>query len=304
MTALGGYAFTTCRLDRGDELRDDPDAVAALWPVARVLVLDADGCALVDERQAPLALTGAHLGGGPGAAIYLGREEDGTAWFCADAVALPVEAPGRLDLRAAAVLWPAALASLFAYARGMSWWQARTRYCGVCGGPVAFRRAGFVGHCARCGNDHFPRVDPAMIAAVSDGHRLLLGRQARWPARRYSVLAGFVEPGETPEQTVVREVHEETGVRVTGCRYLGAQPWPFPGALMLGFAARALPDVPRVTGELEDARWADVAEIGQALARGDDDDQAPLRLPPRLSIARALIADWHRRRTDAGAGLG
>ena len=98
-------------------------------------------------------------------------------------------------------------------------------------------------------------MDPAVIVAVSDGERLLLGRQASWPARRYSVIAGFVEPGETLEQTVVREVFEETRVRVRSCRYLGAQPWPFPGALMLGFVADAEPDAPQVDGELEDARW-------------------------------------------------
>lgn len=294
--ALSGFAFASCALDRADALRDDADAVAALWPAARVLVLDADGSALVGTDGTPLPLTGAQLGGGPGTAIFLGLEH-GTAWFCVDAEAVPVQAPARLDLRSAAGTWSASLASVFAYARGMNWWQARTRFCGVCGGAIEFRRAGFVGHCARCGNDHFPRVDPAVIAAVSDGRRLLLGRQASWPPRRYSVIAGFVEPGESLEQTVVREVHEETGVRVTACRYLGAQPWPFPGALMLGFAAQAEPDAPRVTGELEDARWVEAEELRPALYDGDRED-APLRLPPALSIARALIADWYHAHAD------
>ena len=205
-------------------------------------------------------------------------------------------AAGRIDLRRAAVEWDAGLSSLFAYARGMSYWQARTRFCGVCGGAIEFRRGGFIGHCAQCGNEHYPRVDPAVIVAVSDGERLLLGRQASWAPRRYSVLAGFVEPGESLEQTVAREVFEETQVRVDECQYMGAQPWPFPGALMLGFRARADgSQVPRVDGELEDARWFTREEVGAALARDSHDDGTGLLLSPPISIARALIEDWHRR---------
>ena len=131
-----------------------------------------------------------------------------------------------------------------------------------------------------------------MIVAVSDGERLLLGRQAGWPAGRYSVIAGFVEPGETLEQTVAREVLEETGVRVRRSRYLAAQPWPFPGSLMLGFAAEAEPDEPRVDDELEDARWFGLDDIGAALERRDGD--TGLLLSPRISIARSLIEHWYR----------
>ena len=130
---------------------------------------------------------------------------------------------------------------------------------------------------------------------MSDGARLLLGRQGSWPPRRYSVVAGFVEPGESLEQTVAREVLEETGVRVRDCRYLASQPWPFPGALMLGFSARAEPDVPQVGDELEDARWFSADEIRAAQARdvlpADDDDGGPLLASP-ISIARWLIEQW------------
>ncbi len=292
---IAGFAFAACPLDRCDALRDRPDELARRWPSARLLVLDEAGDALCGEDGLPLPLTGADLGGGgPGTAIFLGVEAGGTAWFCVDAAAVDASAPRHTGLRQAGAAWPAALAGVFAYARGMSWWQARTRYCGVCGGGIEFRRGGFVGHCAGCGNDHYPRVDPAVIVAATDGERLLLGRQASWPERRYSVIAGFMEPGEMPEQTVAREVMEETGVRILRCRYLAAQPWPFPGALMLGFQAQAEPDEPRVTGELEDARWATLADIGEALARGDADQDAPLRLPPALSIARSLIGHWYR----------
>ena len=291
-TPLEGFAFAADPLDRADALRGDAVALRALWPDARLLVLDGEGRAAADAEGMMLDLGGARLGGGPGASTFLGLSA-GQAWFALEAATLSgVDVPRWIDLRSAAAQWPADLASLFAYARGMLYWHARNRYCGVCGGNVAFDRAGFLGHCAKCGNDHYPRVDPAVIVAVSDGERLLLGRQPGWPPRRWSVVAGFVEPGEAPEQTVVREVHEETAVRVRACRYLGAQPWPFPGALMLGFEALAEPDEPRVDGELEDARWFTREEIGEALAR-DGSEPEGLLLSPPISIARSLIRHWH-----------
>ncbi|HVJ39163.1 MAG TPA: NAD(+) diphosphatase [Stenotrophomonas sp.] len=295
-TPLSGFAFIQQPLDRADALRDDHEALSRHWPAARVLVLDADGQAYADAQGQPTLLTGADLGAGPGTAIFLGLAGE-QAWFCVDAAVVgAAEAPTRVDLRRAAAEWPAALSTAFAYARGMSYWQARTRFCGVCGGAIEFRRGGFVGHCAQCGNDHYPRVDPAVIVAVSDGARLLLGRQASWPARRYSVIAGFVEPGESLEQTVAREVHEETQVRIDACQYLGAQPWPFPGALMLGFRASAEGgQQPQVDGELEDARWFTREEVGAALARDGADDGNGLLLAPSISIARALIEDWYHR---------
>ena len=288
---LSGFAFAGEPLNRADALRDDADALARLWPQARVIVLDADGNAFADEAGQLLVVTGAALGGGPGTAVLLGLQGE-DAWFSMDAELLPLTPPQHIDLRRAAASWPAAEASAFAFARAMQHWRSRSRYCGICGGAIEFRRAGFVAHCSQCGADHYPRVDPAVIVAVSDGRRLLLGRQANWPAQRYSVIAGFVEPGESLEQTVVREVFEETRVRVRSCRYLGAQPWPFPGALMLGFTADAEPDAPQVDGELEDARWFTVEEIAAARQRKDGDASGIL-LSPRISIARSLIEHWY-----------
>ncbi|MNV14010.1 NADH pyrophosphatase [compost metagenome] len=186
---------------------------------------------------------------------------------------------------------------MFCYARGMSYWHSRNRFCGVCGAAVRFGRAGFIGHCDQCGTEHYPRVDPAVIVAVENNDRLLLGRQSNWVARRYSVLAGFVEPGETFEQTVAREVFEESKVRVIDARYMGTQPWPFPGALMVGFFATAQDDTPTVNGELEDARWFSVEEVGAALRRDVDDDGQGVLLPPRISIARTLISHWYQGKT-------
>lgn len=292
---LSGYAFGDAGLDRSDALRGDADALAGLWPGARVLLLDGDGRAAADAEGQPLLLAGAQLGDHFDDAIFLGIDPCGQAHFALQATA-GIEVPRWIDLRRAAVAWPATVGGAFAYARGMLHWRTRSRHCGACGARLGFQRGGFVGHCLGCGTDHYPRVDPAVIVAVGDGERLLLGRQASWVPGRWSVLAGFVEPGETPEQAVVREVHEETGVRVRSCQYLASQPWPFPGSLMLGYIAEGEPDLPRTDGELEDARWFTREEVGRALARGEDASSGPI-MPSSLSIARALVEHWY-----AGAG--
>ena len=188
-------------------------------------------------------------------------------------------------LRPLTAVLPADEAGLLAYARALLIWRARHRHCGVCGAPTTPARAG---HCLVCTNhacaqEYFPRIDPAIIVLVSDGERALLGRQASWPARRYSTIAGFVEPGESLEDAVVREVAEETGVAVSQVRYHSSQPWPFPSSVMVGFQARAAPDSEvRVGGELEDARWFSREQVhaGEALT------------PPTQSISWRLIETW------------
>lgn len=300
----GAFAFVEpgrchAALDRADHLREDADALAALWPRARVVLLADDGRALANDTGQLCAPSGEQVNAGPGgvgAAVFLGLAGDGVAWFALDAALTAFEAPQRIDLRSAAALWPAFEAGVFAQARALQHWRRRHRYCGACGGDITIARGGWLGRCSQCGIEHYPRTDPAVIVAVSDGQRLLLGRQSLWPARRYSVIAGFVEPGESLEQTVAREVLEETGVRVRSCRYLASQPWPFPGALMLGFTANAEADEPRVSAELEEARWFTVDEIRAAQARDADpdgaaDDGGPLLSTP-ISIARWLIEQW------------
>jgi len=287
------FAFVEGALDRADPLRDDADALAALWPDARIVLLDDDGRALADERSRLAAVTGANLGGGPGTAIFLGLR-DGVAWFAQRAAVLAHDAPVRVDLRSAAGHWPAFEATVFAQARALLHWHVRHRHCGVCGGELAFVRAGWLGRCAACGSEHYPRTDQAVIAAVTDGSRLLLGRQKAWPERRWSVLAGFVEPGESLEQTVAREVFEESSVRVRSARYLASQPWPFPGSLMLGFLAEAEPDVPQPGDELEDVRWFEAGEIRAGLATpwGETPPVGAIALSTPMSIARWLIEQW------------
>jgi NAD+ diphosphatase len=176
-------------------------------------------------------------------------------------------------------------AGLLAYARALSIWRARQRYCGACGAATIARRAGHCMCCSRegCAQEFFPRLDPAIIVLVTDGERALLGRQATWPPGRYSTIAGFVEPGESLEDAVAREVMEETCVQVTGARYDSSQPWPFPASIMLGFRAWARPEsAARCTGELEDARWFSREEIRAGTAL----------LPPAHSISHRLIATW------------
>jgi NAD+ diphosphatase len=198
--------------------------------------------------------------------------------------ALPPQASFE-ELRPLSPLLAGEEAGLLAYARALAIWRARQRYCGACGAPTIPQRAGHSMRCSRegCAQEFFPRLDPAIIVLVTDGDRALLGRQASWPPGRYSTIAGFVEPGESLEDAVVREVMEETGVPVAGARYDSSQPWPFPASIMLGFRAWAPPGSPaRGRGELEDARWFSREEIlaGAAL------------LPPAHSISRRLIGAW------------
>jgi NAD+ diphosphatase len=189
------------------------------------------------------------------------------------------------ELRPLSAVLAADEAGLLAYARALAIWRARHHHCGACGAPTVPTHAG---HCLACSNpacaqEYFPRIDPAIIVLVSDGERALLGRQASWPSRRYSTIAGFVEPGESLEDAVAREVAEETGVAVTGVRYHSSQPWPFPSSVMLGFVARAAAGSPvRLSGELEDARWFTREQLhaGEALA------------PPTQSISWRLIEGW------------
>ena len=296
MSHAPGYAFRGPGLDRAEMLRENPARLAESWPGARVLLVDTEGNArFPGSAEAPEFPLGAQLFPElPEAASFLGLDGD-TAWFALPHESLADPLPGRLDLRQAALQWPALDAAALAQARALLHWQQRSKYCGGCGGAVAIVRCGWCARCGQCGLEQYPRTDPAVIVAVSDGERLLLGRQAAWPTRRYSTIAGFVEPGESLEHTVAREVLEETGVRVKSCRYLASQPWPFPSSLMLGFVADAHPDQPRLSDELEDARWFTRDEVREAQAREADpsrDDGTGLLVSPRLSIARWLIDRW------------
>ena len=187
------------------------------------------------------------------------------------------------ELRPLANQLPPHEAGLLAYARALSIWRGNHRFCSRCGGPTHAERAGHARLCAACGYQSFPRIDPAIIVLVHAGDRALLGRQAHWPPGRYSTVAGFVEPGESLEDAVRREVAEETGIRVGAIQYHSSQPWPFPASLMLGFDAEGEFAPPQLNDqELEDARWFTRAEIAAGA----------VLLPPPESISRRLIDHW------------
>ncbi len=285
-------------LDRAALCRKNEDWITQAWesPAARVLPLWQSRNFVSGPADAPrpVLVTAVGLDTVP---IFLGLM-DGAPVFAADLSV--VEAPESLpaleglgrfeDLRAVGPMMNAGEAALCAYARGMAWWNARHRFCGVCGAPAASAEAGHVRVCTdpACATHHFPRTDPAVIMLVHDGaDRIVLGRQARFPPGVHSVLAGFVEPGESLEEAVAREVLEEVGLTVTDVRYQSSQPWPFPSSLMLGFTARATSfDIATDQDELESARWFDRAYL-RDFSPSDD-----FRLARKDSIAHRLIAEW------------
>lgn len=192
------------------------------------------------------------------------------------------------DLRYLGSALPADEANLVAHARALVIWHGVQRFCGRCGAATRSESGGNTRVCTNddCALRLFPRVDPAIIVLVHDGNRCLLGRQASWPAGRYSTIAGFVEPGESLEDAVAREVHEETDVRVGTIAYHSSQPWPFPSSIMLGFTADAVSERIQLNdGELEDAQWFSHKELASGYPK----------LPPKLSIARALVESWLAR---------
>jgi NAD+ diphosphatase len=286
-------------LDRVAHLRQDPEWFAAaladersraipVWN-SRNLIAEGDIPRAVYwelSRIPPERRSGADL-------ILLGRIGE-TSYFTyeIDSIEPPPSAPGTRfeDLRLVAAVLPIDEAGLLGYARAMVSWRRRHRFCGTCGAKTVPAKSGHVLVCSdpSCRHEQFPRIDPAIIVLVSDGERALLGRQANWPLGRYSTIAGFVEPGESLEDAVAREVLEETGIEVDRIEYHSSQPWPFPSSLMLGFTAHALTTVVRLNDdELEDARWFERADIAS---------NATL-LPPRQSISFRLIEHWF----DAGA---
>lgn len=273
-------AFIGGDLDRASVRRRDPAWLAAQRadPAARSLVLSEEGLWIDDGR---LALTVPN-----GDCVFLGLA-GGRSLFAREAGG---SEPGRpAGLREAATELPAQEAALGAYAASLLSWHRRHRFCSACGAATELADGGHQRHCPSCGAVHFPRTDPVVIARVSDSaDRLLLGRQARWPPGRFSVLAGFVEPGETLEEAVAREVLEESGVEVADVSYTASQPWPFPSSLMIGFSARAVSGEPAPRDdELSEVRWFERAEV-EAAAGGS----SGVELSPAYSISRKLIDEW------------
>jgi NAD+ diphosphatase len=181
-------------------------------------------------------------------------------------------------------------AAIWGTARSLNEWHNRHGFCGRCGAPTAPFRGGWGRRCSQCRLEHFPRVDPVVIMLAEHEGKVFLGRQPQYPAGRYSALAGFVEPGESIEEAVARELMEEAGLRVTDVRYVASQPWPFPGSLMIACTAKASNgEITLDTNELEDGFWADRPAIAAALA---DDPTASFKAPPAYAIAHSLLHHW------------
>jgi NAD+ diphosphatase len=294
--------FAGLTLDRCSERRMDEDWLRAAHadPAARFLVVAPDGRALSDSASGALRyLDGAERACVPADAwtSLLGVDARQVPYFLLTtnsdtAAELSAACAGAyLDLRRAGMVLPAFEAGLFAYARGLAHWQSRTCWCGACGSSMRLEWAGHRARCtnAQCAMENYPRTDPAIIVIVTWRDACLLGRQASWPPGRYSTLAGFVEPGETLEDAVRREVREEAGVEVVDCDYHSSQPWPFPSSLMLGFTARADDPSIRVGEEIDEARWFEVDEFVRDVKAGI------LGLPPPLSVSYRLIEHWLRQ---------
>jgi NAD+ diphosphatase len=195
------------------------------------------------------------------------------------------------DLRRASIYMAAKHAGILAYAKALHYWQHRHAFCGVCGSPNLLRSAGHRMLCSNeeCARESYPRIDPAIIVLVTHKDACLLGRNAKWPPRQFSTLAGFVEPGESLEDAVVREVYEEVQVQLKDIRYVSSQPWPFPASAMCGFYAEAVDRNSGISSEVEETRWFTVESLTQAVLNNE------VRLSPPVSIAFRLLADWFRK---------
>ncbi|HLI36365.1 MAG TPA: NAD(+) diphosphatase [Streptosporangiaceae bacterium] len=312
---LGRLALGRAAVDRATARRTDSEWLAAAWrdPRTRVLVVE-NGRALVRLRDGGADLVLVPTAQAPeGTRFLLGTGADGTAYFGVSAPLASVHEaaggsppgdgePGQAvtcpaSLRQVGALLPDRDAGLLTHAVALANWHDSHTHCPRCGTPT---RLGLAGHSAVCpadGTEHFPRTDPAVIMLVTDpDDRCLLARNASWPDRRVSILAGFVEPGESAEQAVAREVREETGIAVSRIAYLGSQPWPMPRSLMLGFRAFADTVAPITVDaeEIAEARWYSRDGLLAAL------EAREIGLPPPVSIARRIIESWYGAELPSG----
>lgn len=311
-------SFTGATLDRAaDGRRIDDEWIEAQrrHPNARMLLARDEG---LRAENGALLLQPLTDHSGAGLEVLLGLDRDGPLWALdeqppPEEAARPTligaggrrgepapDAPGWISLREAAGSLSQAEGGLAGYAAALLNWHRSHRRCANCGAPTSPVEGGLARGCARCGSQHHPRTDPVVIMLVTDRDRVLLGRQPTWPPHRYSALAGFVGPGESLEEAVVREVFEEAGVEVGAPVYMSSQPWPFPASLMLGFEVHWTAGAPGGTDpELQDVRWFDRDEIAAAALRNAEWEHeelvADLQLPPRSAIARRLIDGWLER---------
>lgn len=294
--------FTAVRLNREVELRDDaqwvtrtlanPDTrLVPLWRSRSLLERSDDGTIAIYLSPSQLAepdrIQPPTLLGNDGVREYFVVSVTDSQ---KDSILEQFPKARFADLRRASIYMAAKHAGILAYAKAMHYWQHRHAFCGVCGNPNLLRSAGHRMVCSNeeCSRESFPRIDPAIIVLVTNKDACLLGRNAKWPPKQFSTLAGFVEPGESLEDAVVREVFEEVQVQLQDIRYVSSQPWPFPASAMCGFYAEAIDRSCGTSEEVEEAQWFTVNSLTQAVLNDE------IRLSPPVSIAFRLLADWFR----------
>jgi NAD+ diphosphatase len=298
---LGWLALSRGTLDRAAERRRDEDWLAKVWayPRTRVLVVD-QGKALVRVQDSPVLVLLSPAEAPAGERYLLGVDADDIAYFAVNGPLPDVAGAEEGTLRRVGALLGDRDSGLLVHAVALQNWHATHPRCPRCGGRTTVANAGASRVCPDDGSEHFPRVDPAVIMVVyDDADRILLARHPQWPERRVSILAGFVEPGESLEQAVAREVAEEVGLAVGDLRYLGSQPWPLPQSLMLGYFCRAVDaEALRADGdEIQEAYWYSRDELRAAVIAGD------ILLPGKVSIARHLIEHWFGGELPGSWGL-
>ncbi len=279
-------------IDRAAARRTDDTWLTTAWQDAAIIAVS-NGQTMIHESTdsaPPRSVRYTPATAPHGERFFLGLDAEGTPHFAIAASRLPAPRPGQrhAGLRELAVLLPPEQCELLLHAIALDHWHRRHPRCARCGAATQIVDAGHRRACPACGAEHFPRTDPAVIMLVHDGaDRCLLGQQRQWPSTRFSTLAGFVEPGESLEQAIAREVSEEVGINIASSRYFGSQPWPFPASLMLGFFAYAPFQEPVVdNNEISQAQWFTRAELATAVSSG------ALRLPTPISIAWSLIETW------------
>lgn len=287
-------SFSGSRLDRADHIRQSPEAISALMTHrARLLMLEGLDPVIGDDG----ALAWGSLADASADAelVFLGLDGDRGCFAAVPAAGSTAPANPRMWQAMASL--PHEDLATYGGARSMVDWHARHRFCARCGGPTRLAKGGWQRNCDACQAEHFPRVDPVTIMLVQHEDNLLLGRQPRFPAGNFSALAGFVEPGETIEEAVAREVFEEAGVRARDITYVMSQPWPFPSSLMIGCLAHT--DDPALTidtNELDDARWFTRAEVEEAMQAAKSGGRGEaFGAPPRFAVAHHLLNWWVER---------
>ncbi len=287
--------------DRADQLRTDVETAAAGWADAALLRVDSRGQVLVADGRAVLGAAAALAAKPPADAVFLGRIEDGRhVWAVRGALQAPEDPDVQtevVNLRGVGAILDDTSSQLVSSAIALLNWHDSARFSATDGAPTRAARAGWSRVNPVTGHEEFPRIDPAVICLVHDGgDRAVLARQTVWPERMFSLLAGFVEAGESFEVCVAREIREEIGLTVRDVRYLGSQPWPFPRSLMVGFHALADPaeDFSFNDGEIAEAQWFTRDEVRSALEAGDwsSSSDSKLLLPGSISIARVIIESW------------